>query len=66
MTTSNAPIDQRQHTLMLRYERLAAALPQLTKTGGDVPRLMELLARTADEFLKWEYIKQERVKEHGK
>lgn len=59
-------LDDRQHTLMKRYEKLTAALPIIAKTGGDVARVMELLARTADEYLKWEYIRMERVREYGK
>ena len=59
-------LDKRLHTLETRYSNLAATLPRYKRLGKNVPQLRELMAKTADEFLKLDWIRLQRSKEHAR
>lgn len=58
-------LDKRLDTLEQRYTKLIALLSVIERTGGDVVRVKELLAKTADEFLHMDWIRLQRGKEHA-
>lgn len=58
-------LDRRLDTLEQRYTKLITILATIERTGGDVMRVKELLAKTADEFLQLDWIRLQRGKEHA-
>lgn len=58
-------LDRRLDTLEQRYTKLINLLATIERTGGDVMRVKELLAKTADEFLQLDWIRLQRGKEHA-